>query len=123
MYASNLKIIAIAFLISPCIACASDSNFPIENDLKDCVTISSTSRVERNNLTLIDADLSLKSTIGECGCKSALASYTVVENGNVQHRASFPLIESRTVSFVVDESLPLKSKTPTSNTIVLGCGN
>ncbi|ECH9708840.1 DUF2195 family protein [Salmonella enterica subsp. enterica serovar Kentucky] len=48
----------------------------MDNPLAECVDIHPVHRQEMDNLTILKTTVTLKKSIGECGCFSTLISYT-----------------------------------------------
>ncbi|HCG8477109.1 TPA: DUF2195 family protein [Vibrio parahaemolyticus] len=92
-----------------------------ENTLSNCVSIDSSDTYNHNNLTLVDMKLTLGKSIGNCGCKSAIASLTVESMPFGSLTFDFALIKSRTISvpLVLDNTLENVS----SIRGALACGN
>jgi hypothetical protein len=68
---------------APSAASPEAPDIAIVNDVGKCVEIAATDRRRVGNLILLDARLTAQAPLGDCGCKSALASYTVVERVDV----------------------------------------
>jgi len=92
----------------------------IENGLQQCVQINKTDIVQRNNLTLLDADISVLQAIGYCGCKSAIASYHLYSNEQHLRSEAITLKSSNNYSFVLatDDKAPM----PEALRLQLSCG-
>ena len=98
-----------------------NSAIAIENGLQQCVQINTSDIVQRNNLTLLHADISVLQAIGYCGCKSAVASYHLYSNEQHLRSEAITLNSSNTYSFV----LTTDSKTPIPEALrlQLSCGS
>jgi hypothetical protein len=75
---------------------AFSSGISINNELNSCVSINIIKRTEINNIAIASAQVSLKKPIGDCGCFSALATYTstVFRNGAEQ------ILQEGLISFI-----------------------
>ena len=75
---------------------AFSSGISINNELNSCVPINIIKRTEINNIAIASAQVSLKKPIGDCGCFSALATYTstVFRNGAEQ------ILQEGLISFI-----------------------
>lgn len=75
---------------------AFSSGISINNELNSCVSINIIKRTEINNIAIASAQASLKKPIGDCGCFSALATYTsaVSRNGAEQ------ILQEGLISFI-----------------------
>lgn len=92
-----------------------NSAVAIENGLQQCVQINKSDIVRRNNLTLLDADISVLQAIGYCGCKSAVAGYHLYSNEQHLRSEAITLNNSNTYSFV----LAIDGKAPMSEALRL----
>ncbi|MBU1309982.1 MAG: DUF2195 family protein [Gammaproteobacteria bacterium] len=103
MFASSLML-----MLLPAIAFDSAA-VAIENGLQQCVQINKSDIVQRNNITLLDADISVLQAIGYCGCKSAVASYHLYNKEQHLRSEAITLKSSNTYSFVlaVDDKAPI----------------
>src|SRR5690606_23231216 len=90
-------------------AVVDNSAVAIENGLQQCVQINKSDIVQRNNLTLLDTDISVLQAIGYCGCKSAIASYHLYSNEQHLRSEAITLISSTAYSFVLatDNKAPM----------------
>ena len=81
----------------------------IENGLAQCVQIEATEVTQQDNLTLLNAEVTVKQAIGYCGCKSAIASYHLYNGEQHLRSESITLKSSATYAFVlaVDNSSPM----------------
>ena len=70
--------ISILFLAS-CAIAGESSDIYVENTLEKCVAINSKSLMYFGDMPLLKMDISHISEIGNCGCKSAISSYTVFQ--------------------------------------------
>ncbi|MDP2716202.1 DUF2195 family protein [Rheinheimera sp.] len=93
----------------------------IENGLQQCVQINKSDIVQRNNLTLLDADISVLQAIGYCGCKSAVASYHLYSNKQHLRSEAITLKSSNTYSFVL--ATDGKAPIPEALRLQLSCGS
>lgn len=97
MFASSL----ILMLLTSSPVASSSSNVTIDNGLQECVQINKSDIVQRNNLTLLDADISVLQAIGYCGCKSAVAGYHLYSNEQHLRSEAITLKSSGIYSFVL----------------------
>ena len=65
-----------AALISGCCFANDSLNISIDNHLSKCINIKSTNLQSLNNTPSLNITYTEVKSIAECGCKSALASYT-----------------------------------------------
>lgn len=92
----------ISSLLMTLLAAAVDSSIvTINNGLQQCVQINKPDIVQRNNLTLLDADISVLQAIGYCGCKSAVAGYHLYSNEQHLRSEVITLKSSGIYSFVL----------------------
>lgn len=82
-------------------AAINNSAVAIENGLQQCLQINKSDIVQRNNLTLLDADISVLQAIGYCGCKSAVAGYHLYSNEQHLRSEAVTLKSSSTYSFIL----------------------
>ncbi len=88
----------------------------VENSLDDCVLVSIDNVHMYRNILLAKMTLDLKKEIGYCGCRSAIASYTVYQQiGGRRHNytyAPFGLKESESyeIPVLIDPSLVPESE-------------
>lgn len=101
-------------------ACAAQGPVTFVNDLKSCVTLERGELVEHGNLLLYDVQLEVPENIGNCGCKSAVASYRVFEGERPVRLERLVLKESRQAFLLIDTDAGSLSKEALS--ISLGCG-
>ena len=114
MFVSSLMLILLS-------ATAVDSSaVAIENGLQQCVQINKSAVVQRNNLTLLDADIFVLQAIGYCGCKSAVASYHLYSNKQHLRSEAITLKNSDTYSFVL--AADNKASMPEALRLQLSCG-
>ena len=78
MAALRHSFISILFLAS-CAIAGESSSIKVENNLERCVTINSKNLIYFGDMPLLKMDISHISEIGNCGCKSAISSYTVFQ--------------------------------------------
>lgn len=82
----------------------------IENGLQQCVLINNSAIVQRNNLTLLDTDISILQSLGYCGCKSAIANYHLYSKEQHLRSEAITLKSSTAYSFVLatDNKAPMQ---------------
>ena len=115
MFVSSLMLILLS-------ATAVDSSaIAIENGLQQCVQINKSDIVQRNNMTLLDADISVLQAIGYCGCKSAVAGYHLYSNELHLRSEAVTLKSSNTYSFVL--ATDGKAPIPEALRLQLSCGS
>ena len=73
----------------------------IENDLVPCVQVTAYDVVQLNNLTLLNAAITVNQSIGYCGCKSAIARYHLYSEGQHLRSETITLKNSTNYSFVL----------------------
>ena len=115
MFVSSLMLILLS-------ATAVDSSaIAIENGLQQCVQINKSDIVQRNNMTLLDADISVLQAIGYCGCKSAIANYHLYSKEQHLRSEAITLKSSTAYSFVLatDNKAPM----PEALRLQLSCGS
>jgi hypothetical protein len=80
---NRCAMLAVVLVVSAAAAHADQVVF--QNELSACVTIKKIGVTAQSNVVLANTHLQLRKPIGECGCLSALASYTsYVNRGGVQ---------------------------------------
>ncbi|PKM21053.1 MAG: hypothetical protein CVV11_06220 [Gammaproteobacteria bacterium HGW-Gammaproteobacteria-15] len=112
----------ISSLLMTLLAAAVDSSVvTIDNGLQQCVQINKSDIVQRNNLTLLNADISVLQAIDYCGCKSAVASYHLYSNKQHLRSEVITLKSSNIYSFVLatDDKNPM----PEALKLQLSCGS
>lgn len=62
-------------------SCNASDNVTLDNSLKNCIEIKSTTVTDSDNLLLLKTQWNIKDNIGACGCKSSAFSYSVYLNG------------------------------------------
>lgn len=103
------------------LAAAVDSSvITIDNGLQQCVQINKSDIVQHNNLTLLDADISVLQAIGYCGCKSAVAGYHLYSNEQHLRSEVITLKSSSIYSFVL--ATDGKAPMPEALRLQLSCG-
>lgn len=102
-------------------AAVDNSAVAIENGLQQCVQINKSDIVQRNNLTLLDTDISVLLAIGYCGCKSAVASYHLYSHEQHLRSEAIALKSSNTYSFVL--ATDGKAPKPEELRLQLSCGS
>lgn len=91
----------------------------VDNDLAACVVLADGQVVHRDNLLLYEVKLDVVDRIGACGCKSALAGYTVIQGGQVLRRESLVLKRPRHATLLLS---PERALLPEGElTLSLGC--
>jgi hypothetical protein len=100
---------------------ADNSAVAIENGLLQCVQINKSNIVQRNNLTLLNTDISVLLAIGYCGCKSAVASYHLYSHEQHLRSEAIALKSSNTYSFVL--ATDGKAPMPEALRLQLSCGS
>ncbi|MFC3150613.1 DUF2195 family protein [Litoribrevibacter euphylliae] len=109
-------------LIFSSLVTANEQQVLLENGLEKCVKAGAITLSERNNLLLAETDLTLLQSIGYCGCKSAVASYAVVDDEELIRHEMFILKDSRRMSFVISNDILRDSEVSGVN-VRLSCGN
>jgi hypothetical protein len=102
-------------------AAAGNPVVAIENSLQQCVQINKSDIAQRNNLTLLDADISILQAIGYCGCKSAIAGYHLYSNEQHLRSEAITLNSSNTYSFVL--TTDGKAPMPEALSLQISCGS
>ncbi|MCD0505840.1 DUF2195 family protein [Bordetella petrii] len=84
----------------------------VENALAQCVAVQPGMRTVTDGQLLLQADLEVKQSIGRCGCKSAIATYTSRVELEGQHRSflqsgsiAIKQSGSRTLTLASDDQL------------------
>lgn len=109
-------------LIFSSLVTANNQQVLLENGLEKCVKAGAITLAERNNLLLAETDLTLLQSIGYCGCKSAVASYAVVNDQDLIRHETFILKDSRRMSFIISNDILRHSEVSGIN-LRLSCGN
>jgi hypothetical protein len=76
MAARKYKFIFV-FLVSSCAVANDSDSINISNQLSSCITATNTAVTEDSEIPIFSFDLKMDKPISECGCKSALAAYTI----------------------------------------------
>lgn len=115
------KSAAVALLLTLALpACAAQRPVTFVNDLEHCVVLERGELVQHGNLLLYDVQFEVPENIGNCGCKSAVASYRVFEGGRPMRLERLVLKESRQAYLVI--ATDGGSPTEEALSIALGCG-
>jgi hypothetical protein len=77
----KFSILAI-FLLASCASAENLNKVTFNNQLNNCISISNKTITNENLIPIVCFDLNIIKPIGECGCKSALGSYTVFLNND-----------------------------------------
>lgn len=91
-------------------AASSLPKFPVElkNYVSDCYHVSPGKLTVSNNVVMLEAETSSIKSIGYCGCKTAILSYSVQANQTHKLRipeyGRFSSFESGRYTFVIDRS-------------------
>lgn len=96
---------------------ATANEISIRNDLKICVDLQLGQTEQVGNLVVLNSKITVKKSIADCGCKSALASYRSYakrEWGNSFLQSGvFGLLESSETKFVLASEKKLLLSSPT----------
>ena len=97
----KLSLIILAGLLS--LSCNAEERVNIDNSLSACLMLQKGEVQKAENLLLYKTNWELKDNIGNCGCKSALLSYSVymVENDNLISYGKLSSLYKKQVSFVL----------------------
>ena len=96
------KLILILSVLGFSTACsANTSSLEINNQLEHCVSVAPGGYQLHKNLHLYSLDFSVTQSIGYCGCKSALASVTVYQQGNYLMTQTVKLKASRSINVLL----------------------
>ncbi len=90
-----------------------ESPVRIENAVEDCLLVAATGEFVRNNVRLLDAELTPVKSTGYCGCKSAILSYYVPSaSGEPAESGRFSSLRAGPVTFVLDRDLDVATPGP-----------
>ena len=99
------------------------SGVEIKNTLQSCFKVESVTTSNESDFWLAGLRLELTKSIGYCGCKSAITSYTVVVENEIKRQDEFVLRESREVSIILSSDVRLDSNEGLDIKVILACGS
>lgn len=78
MVAPRNSLLAISILICSCASFAESTAYKVsvDNQLKECLTINKVESYASNGMPMLKFDYKTVSSTADCGCKSALSSYS-----------------------------------------------
>lgn len=83
-----------------------NSAIAIDNSIRNCLRIETISQTVRNNVILLNTKIATLKNTGNCGCKSALLSYSVsIPDENLSNRVKeyhlFSSLRAKRYSFII----------------------
>ena len=125
MTALRHNFISLLFLTSCAIAGESPDVY-VENTLEKCVAINSKNLIYFGDMPLLKMNIRHISNIGNCGCKSAISSYTVIQT--IEGHESLIMLGEFTFSGRNELALPIAVHKQfivkfTDVRIVISCAN
>jgi len=106
----------ILFLVSSCATANSADTLTIDNQLSQCISIADTKVDTEGKIPVLSFHLQIDKHIAECGCKSALGSYTVFSQREeytsfiIGGKVGFSKTEEKYLPLAADQKLIDKRK-------------
>jgi len=75
--ARKYSVLGVFFIVS-CATANERESIQLNNQLSACIAVNDVQTSIENGIPVLSFDVQIKKSIAECGCKSALASYSVM---------------------------------------------